>query len=56
MQPARPRVGLLVPRFTVFDGAERVDRLRRRRELLARALEPYADVVARAPGARAIAA
>jgi L-fucose isomerase-like protein len=49
MLPARPRVGLLVPRFTVFDGAlgpERVDRLRGRRELLARALEPYADVVA----------
>jgi hypothetical protein len=51
MPPARPRVGLLVPRFTVFDGAlgaERVDRLRRRRELLARTLEPYADVVASA--------
>src|SRR6476661_2152623 len=49
MPTARPRVGLLVPRFTVFDGtlgAERVARLRRRRELLARVLEPYADVVA----------
>jgi hypothetical protein len=48
MLPARPRVGLLVPRFTVFDGAlgpERVDRLRRRREQLARMIEPYADVV-----------
>jgi hypothetical protein len=49
MQPTRPRVGLLVPRSTVFDralGPVRVDRLRRRRALLARALEPYADVVA----------
>jgi hypothetical protein len=49
MLPARPRVGLLVPRFAVLDGAlgpERVDRLRWRREPLARALEPYADVVA----------
>jgi hypothetical protein len=49
MLPARPRVGLLVPRFTVFDGAlgpERVERVRGRRELLARALEPFADVVA----------
>jgi L-fucose isomerase-like protein len=47
--PARPRVGLLVPRFTVFDGAlgsERVERLRARRGLLAAALEPFADVVA----------
>jgi L-fucose isomerase-like protein len=47
--PARPRVGLLVPRFTVFDGAlggERVERLRARRELLARTIEPFADVVA----------
>ena len=45
----RPRVGLLVPRFTVFDqllGSERVTRLRARRELLARTLEPFADVVA----------
>jgi L-fucose isomerase-like protein len=46
---ARPRVGLLVPRFTVFDdalGSERVERLRARRELLSRAIEPFADVVA----------
>jgi L-fucose isomerase-like protein len=49
MRPTRPRVGLLVPRFTVFDGAlgeERVARLRARRELLARMLEPFADVAA----------
>jgi L-fucose isomerase-like protein len=49
MPPTRPRVGLLVPRFTVFDGAlgeERVARLRARRELLARTLEPFADVAA----------
>jgi L-fucose isomerase-like protein len=48
LAPARPRVGLLVPRFTVFDGAlgpERVARLRARRDLLARTLEPFADVV-----------
>jgi L-fucose isomerase-like protein len=47
--PPRPRVGLLVPRFTVFDGAlgpARVERLRARRDLLARELEPFADVVA----------
>src|ERR1700712_929475 len=49
MRPQRPRLGLLVPRFTVFDGAlgsERVTRLRARRELLARMLEPFAEVVA----------
>jgi L-fucose isomerase-like protein len=49
LSAVRPRVGLLVPRFTVFDsllGDERVARLRARRDLLARALEPFADVVA----------
>ena len=49
MTATRPRVGLLVPRFTVFDGAlgeTRVARLRARRELLARTIEPFADVVA----------
>jgi L-fucose isomerase-like protein len=49
MSPARPRVGLLVPRFTVFDdalGPQRVERVRGRRQLLGRLLAPFADVVA----------
>src|SRR4051812_35550647 len=52
IDPVRARVGLLVPRFTVFDGAlgpERVDRLRARHAALARLLEPFAEVVAIAP-------
>jgi L-fucose isomerase-like protein len=50
--PARARVGLLVPRFTVFDaalGSERVERLRARHSSLARTLEPFADVAAVVP-------
>jgi L-fucose isomerase-like protein len=48
-EPTRARVGLLVPRFTVFDGAlgaERVGRLRARHGELARTIEAFADVVA----------
>jgi hypothetical protein len=49
--PDRPRVGLLVPRFTVFDGAlgpERVEALRARGAALAAVLQPVADVVLQA--------
>jgi L-fucose isomerase-like protein len=44
----RPRVGLLVPRFTAFDavlGPERVARLRERGPAFAEALRPVAEVV-----------
>jgi L-fucose isomerase-like protein len=49
LEPTHARVGLLVPRFTVFDGAlgpERVERLRARHALLAATIEAFADVVA----------